>query len=390
MLQCILIRSNIEIFCNTTKNLQRLINTLFRDKNIIIICKFFGSWRNNTSEIFFKQLETIRSFCTQYRFGQCCFVFIGIRKSVAIPHLIRKKYSTRCQSNFDGKEYSLSYPLIKSANGEYLIPFESRVLPDRLGVEWDWDNETKVLPLKSRDHEVIFKVTGKDTWATSGLITEKATKSYNKLSDGSKFLVDGVEKDLGYECYTFDGMPVLPLKKLCDIFGYKYDDSTGIVTVETCHKFYYDAINSQVPGEWEFNFTGSTEGWISPMMSLETMDGYMHCVSITNNSDPVMRVSSTLDLSQYTKIEVRIRVNVDKEGFKECSPYFYFITDKDRAWGENKKIKTTDVVKNHGDWTVVTYDLTAVETWKDKLVTLRLDPFDAVGSCDIDYIRLIK
>ena len=292
--------------------------------------------------------------------------------------------------SIDGNTYNLSYPLIKTESGEYLLPFNSNYIPDRLGVEWDWDNDSKILTLKSKDHEVIFKVTGSDPWAKTGLITEKATKEHDKLKDGTKFLVDGVEMDLGYECYTFDGMPVIPLKKLCEIFGYKYDDSTGIVTVDTCHKFYYDIINNQVPGEWEFNFTGSTEGWVSPMMSLETMDGYMHCVSITNNTDPVMRVSESLDLSKYTKIEVRIRVDIDKEGLTEFSPYFYFITNKDRAWGENKKIKTTDKVTNHGDWAVLTYDLTAVENWKDTLVTLRFDPFDALGSCDIDYIRLIE
>ena len=292
--------------------------------------------------------------------------------------------------NIDGKSYKMSYPFIKTENEEYLIPFETKLLPDRLGVSWNWDNASKVLTLKSKDHEVIFKVTGSDACAKSGLINEKATKEYSKLSDGTMYLVDGVKKELGYECYTFDGMPVLPIKKLCDALGYKYDDSTGVVTVETCHKFYYDIVNSQAPGEWEFNLSGITEGWKSVFMALETKDGYLHCVSITNSTDPTIRLEKSLDLSQYTKIEMRIKVDVEKESVTSVSPYFYFITDKDRTWGEDKKIRTTETVKNHGDWAVLTYDLTAVETWKDNLVSLRLDPFDAIGSCDIDYIRLVK
>lgn len=243
-----------------------------------------------------------------------------------------------------------------------------RCIDTRLGAFSTWDKEKKVLTLEFKEHTVVYTV-GSD-----------------------KYLFDGEEKELGFTMEDFDGLPIIPIEKLCEELGYSFTvNEKNEVVIETHALDYFEELEKKrTPGSWEFNTPGYLESWGSNHMSLDVEESFLKAESKSMFGDPVITLNTniSLDAKDYNKFEIRVRYNYDGGG--DGSLQLYFVTDKDNKWDEEKCIRIPLKSTNSGDeFEVYEFNLNEKASWKDTIVNLRFDPFDSYGKMDIDYIRFV-
>lgn len=269
--------------------------------------------------------------------------------------------------NVDGTDFDMIYPSAVSEAGDYLVAFDTVKAPELLSCFAVWDKAKEALTIRAGDHTVVFTV------------------------GASTYTVDSTEKALGFTLHTFDGLPMLPLQKLCDALGFVFREEEEEVFVETAKKEYYAIVNARTDGAWEFALDGDVEGWVSSFMSLSAENGYLHTVSLTESTDPTLLSKTGLKLTaeKYDRLEIKVRYRYNGE--KPTRIAMFFLTDKDTTWNEEKCIRTLHTsTDSKGEWVTYTFELAEFPAWKDTITRLRFDPFDAVGEMDIDYIRFIE
>ena len=288
----------------------------------------------------------------------------------------------------NGNKVEMKLPPAKAANGDYLIAFDPSIgLEFLFNSFYTWDDAKKTLTVETCGHTVVYTV-GSD-----------------------KYLADGKQKSLGYTMYTFDELPMIPLKKFCEDVGYTFtmtEDGPSVETTETVVKAdFYEAKNNRVAYSWEFNVNGDNESWASSHMSLLTADGFMACTSISASTDPILTNAAfqPFEAAKYTKLQFRVRYEytptmaevLDEDGNptgeqKERTEALtlYFATTSDPNLSEGKTIKLMlNGNSSNGEWEE--YECTIEnEAWKDKITKIRFDPFNAVGKIDIDYFRIVE
>ena len=269
----------------------------------------------------------------------------------------------------DGNEYKMNIKPEVSENGDYLVAFEPVIAMDyALNCFYTWDASAKKLILEFADHTVIFTV-GSD-----------------------KYLLDGKEKPLGYTMYLIDGLPVIPLNKLCEDIGYECTvNENSEASVVTSLKEYYDKKASRIPGIWEFNTPGDVEGWSSNHMSLITVDGTMTMATTGEMNDPVMSYAGDINLTaeQFDKFEIKCRYKYNSDVPQTLT--IYFTTDTVPSYKEFTTIKAKlESNDTYDEWKTYTVDLTKIPDWKGTIKRLRFDPFNATGTMEIDYMKFIE
>ncbi len=231
-----------------------------------------------------------------------------------------------------------------------------------------WNKSTKTLTLYFVDHTVVYQV-GSDVC-----------------------VVDGEQIKLSCKLADLGGLPLIPIKQLCDIVGYKCELKDMVLTIATDKYEYYHKKEENTPGCWEFNSEFNTEGWQSYNMFLQVEDGYMSCVTTTESYDPIIYYNKDIELnsSEYTRLECRVRYDYDFGG-SLAQMVMYFATDKDGGMDERKTLKMTfNGTSSNGEWETYSLDLTQLEQWSDTIVSVRFDPLMSPGTIDIDYLRFVK
>ncbi len=281
---------------------------------------------------------------------------------------LKKPSDTTKYIYMNGIKRQLSIRL-ENAGDQSLFAFDAQGTQFLWDVYHEWDRATKTLALYTREHSVVFTV-GEST-----------------------YVVDGKTMELGFELYDKDGLPMLPLQKLCEALEYTLTvDEEGYFCMENSQSDYYAKILARKPGEWDFDVMSDTEGWTSSNMTIEATG---ECLTLTSidpkNNDPVIRNTGLrLTADMYSGIEFKVRY----KQYNKTTPTtfaFYFITDTDTAWGENKRVRAS--LKNadsNGEWEVYQIYFDETPTWKDTVIQLRFDPMADGGTMDVDYIRLIE
>ena len=95
------------------------------------------------------------------------------------------------------------------------------------------------------------------------------------------------------------------------------------------------------------------------------------------------------DAARFDGIEMKVRFKYKAD--KEDSLRVYFTTLEDSSWSESKAYRiplgSTDT---NGEWVTLKYKFTDNEKWRGTVTRLRVDPFDAYGEMEFDYIRLTE
>ncbi|MBQ8400938.1 MAG: hypothetical protein IJX14_03320, partial [Clostridia bacterium] len=160
--------------------------------------------------------------------------------------------------------------------------------------------------------------------------------------------------------------------------------------IRTAQYDYFTSIDDRIPGQWEFDTDGDTEGWYSTDMSLQTIGSTMTASSINDNRDPIIRLGKEADLTaeDYGSVEIRCRWSHDGDWADQIS--IYFTTDTVSSMSENLSIKMPLTDTDSGEeWVTIKVDLTGHEYWKGIIKELRFDAFNAVGTMEIDYLRFL-
>ncbi|MBQ8578817.1 MAG: glycoside hydrolase family 99-like domain-containing protein [Clostridia bacterium] len=274
------------------------------------------------------------------------------------------------------QEVSMQLPVTRSEDtlsgtkdGLYLIAFDPKIALDyRLNAFHTWDKASQSLTLDIAGHTVVYTV-GADT-----------------------YLLDGAEKPLGYTLYTEDGLPMIPITTLCGDVGYPYtEDENGILHIETSQYEYFTGITDREAGKWEFNTNGDAEGWSSSHMSLSVIGGTMTAMSSSDYTDPTIPFGTDVDLesADYVAMEIRCRYAYNSDYAQALC--MYFTTSFDGTMSESMTIKAQLSSTDSGDeWETYRIDLTDNPGWQGTIKKLRFDPFNAVGTMEIDYIRFLR
>ena len=272
----------------------------------------------------------------------------------------------------DGITSDMRFYSETSTDGQYLMAFDPKIVLDyKLDAFHTWDKDAGVLTLDINGHEVVYTV------------------------GSSNYTLDGAQKALGYTLYLEDGLPMIPIQKLCSDVGYTCTateaDGVNITTAQSGLVSNMPVSTGVTTGAWEFNTDGYTEGWGSEyLMRVGVADGALVTESVTMSGDPVIRLGDTLDwdASDYTTLKIRAKFNHSGDtGNNNYMQLFFATTGTEMSQANSYRIPlgTNDT---DGEWVTFTVDLTDNSNWTGTITELRLDPFNASsGEMDIDYIR---
>jgi len=250
-------------------------------------------------------------------------------------------------------------------NSHYMIP----MLPETgifyyFNSYYEWDKANKVLYMTANHHNITF---------TMG---------------NANATVDGVSTPLGCTPYLLDGIPMVPIDALVNAFDYDITYGTGLVTVTTPWKPYYDILNNVNNNQWEFNLNGFTEGWTFGNATSDfTVAGAIGGTASNNSGkyDPMV-YSPNVNITQgsYSKIVVGMKYTL-YNATSGTARIFYQTSDS-QVWNSTQSIIGTPTIStaSNSNYVEYTFNLSAVT---GTITSFRFDPFDASGTFYIDYIR---
>jgi hypothetical protein len=286
------------------------------------------------------------------------------------------KYSDKIPSrvvNINSTKNLLTFlPFYSQKDNDLYIPFEPVTGIDyQLDLFHLWYKEEGILKLYANDHEIIYTV-GKDTYT-----------------------FDGKEKKLDMELPEIDGIPYIPLNRLCEELGYTYMiNDLKQVSIATGDNEYFvekEAVMKNRVGKWEFDYAGDSEGWSSGAMSLVVSGDTMTCTSLGTSTDPIImsKGNINLDTSKYSRLEIKVKYKYTYE--KPLSAQMFFITDKSGNWSEDKSFRFyLESTESGDDWEIYSVNLSDNKNWTGTVKQFRFDPFNAVGTMVVEYIRFLE
>lgn len=264
-------------------------------------------------------------------------------------------------------------------DGEMLIPF----FPDsgigyRLGCAYTWDKVNKKLTLAKNGREIVF------------------TMGSNRI------LVDGQPVTKDYTVYLEDGIPMVPIHFIIDTFGYKTESTTEngvtIFNVITVSDEIYEALESRVPNQWEFNITGDNEGWQLASASATVADGvfYGNDMNLKTGwngrydpalSSPKLSINSTT----YSTLKISMKHEIQEEKTDENKGEFQLVVYFASSAGglaESRTYRAELEQSSNGEFVEYTFSLPSNADWTGVISQIRVDPFNNVpGEFWIDYVR---
>ncbi len=172
---------------------------------------------------------------------------------------LAKSQESSMEMTVNDLTFEMNLPYQKAENGDILAAFDPSLGMDlRLNTYAVWDKATETLTLNFTKHTLVFTV-GSDSYT-----------------------LDGEIKPLGYKIPTFDGLPMLPLGRICADVGYTYSvGDNGAVCIDTDQKDYFTKLLDRKEGDYEFNLDGDTEGWTSGSMNMLVSDGHLALTTIS-------------------------------------------------------------------------------------------------------------
>ena len=311
-----------------------------------------GDWRGTLTTLRFDPFDNLAD--TDFALKSVTFCGVVERDTSKDPALVVNGIAIESGVPYEEKD------------GKVLFPFDPQTAVHYiLHTYMTWDKANGVLKIEGNRHTVTYTV-GKNT-----------------------VNVDGADKALGYTMYLSDGLPMIDFADLCKALGYTVTVDGKHIDVKTPQFELYDALQNTTPGVWNFD-TYTSENWTSGNMNLSVDEGLLH-VETTDDSvkDPIMmNTDIELTAAKYKALKFRVRYEYDNDTHRKEKICMYFITNTDPNWAENKNLRSVELpaLSSDGKWEEYTINLADYPTWRDKITSIRFDPFNGHGWMDIDYI----
>ncbi len=212
--------------------------------------------------------------------------------------------------------------------------------------------------------------------------------------------VDGKDVKLGMAIERVDGLVLVPVKLICDTFGYEYTVDGDLMKVKVRDIDFDDILAARVPFSYEFEIPGDTEGWVPSAAKGNVVNG---CFTLT--ADPVSHgvtgydaqisnKSINMTAKYYNEIQLRIRptfLDESQMNTAQGNISIYFTTDKDTTADEKKtfKIKWADMTLDAQGFYTVAVKTASNANWESTITSLRFDPSNLGGMFEIDYLRFV-
>ena len=144
------------------------------------------------------------------------------------------------------------------------------------------------------------------------------------------------------------------------------------------------ADQSRVLAQWAFDREGDLLHWTpnGQLVDVKAAGGVLHCRAV--GSDPILELSSLLDLPASPWQVVEIRLRADRDGIAEL---FWSNTNQGRYGGFGQDKTTRFQVVGDGQWH--TYRLFPFWQAERKIVRLRFDVYDG-ATFDLDDLRIVE
>ena len=248
----------------------------------------------------------------------------------------------------DGKMY---YPFDPSLAEGYLI-----------NAHFEWDYASQTLSIYGADGAYIIYTVGSDT-----------------------ALTDKGEQTLPCELFLSDGLPMLPMESLCEALGFEYSYEGYDFHLRTPDYEQHRYIFNHPENEWSFSY-GTDFGWNGNALS--SIENNTLFIQATDNDPRIMKSNLSLSAYRYSGIEVCLAYKTLRAS---DSVQFFFITNNDTTWNEEKSVRVRySTMDTAGEFVTIRLDFSNNVYWKDTITALRFDPFSAAGStCFVKYIKLI-
>ena len=123
-------------------------------------------------------------------------------------------------------------------------------------------------------------------------------------------------------------------------------------------------------------------------MNCIVLDGKLNMESTNTDPSLMSKENRGIDASLYRQIQISAKYSYTSSANQYIG--FYFITEDDKTWNQAKYVSADLSQSTTGDaYLTFNIDLTSNSNWKGKIYQLRFDPFNAVGTVSLDYIRFI-
>lgn len=206
--------------------------------------------------------------------------------------------------------------------------------------------------------------------------------------------VNGKDHSLARKFYLYDGIPVLPVKFMLDLSGIKYTESASELKINIRDKDYSQVISDRRDHCYDFNIPGDSENWSISKASGYVSDGKLYMAAEEQMSgskfDPILSIKkmkpAIMNAKLYSVIKVRMKYTLN--GKTDDTAVVYFTTDNLSSYAEkgSARVKLSEAPVDSEGYSILTFNMAENENWTGTVTSLRFDPFNSDGSCEIDCI----
>ncbi len=218
------------------------------------------------------------------------------------------------------------------------------------------------------------------------------------FTEGSKnVLVNGKNESLAKPFYTFDHVPVVPMKFLLDKAEIQYtQNGSGLLDIKVRNVNYNDIVSERKENEFGFDVPGDFEGWTPRNAGTSFVDGKLVMVPTpisgqTKYDAFLLMTLADTSTKDYDGIEVRLKADLS-ENQTDNTLVVYFATSDETALSESKTVraKLESGIPDGDGYYIYHFDLASHGKWMGAWTQVRLDITSSTGTFYVDYIKLVE
>ena len=219
-----------------------------------------------------------------------------------------------------------------------------------------------------------------------------------------KVLVNGAEKTLKKAFYTYDGIPVLPMKYILDAAKIEYTlDKDLTIKMRELNMEEVLEWRRKNPWNFEFEIPNDTENFAGNGGSIMVSNGHLvltageSTIAATGHDSGIIYNNSSLTASKYEKVVIRYKYEFlpdskPQDNFDTHSNLqMYFNPSTNPGLSESKSFRTRidETPTDDEGWHIAEFKLSENEHWDGVITQIRFDPTNHNGIYTFDYIRFV-
>ncbi len=279
----------------------------------------------------------------------------------------------------DGKELQIPYYYKEYTDGEYYVACEpSTGIFSANNFYHQWSRFTQELYLLSpTDVSFLFTV-GSD-----------------------KCIIDGQEVTLDKPFYTFDALPVIPLKFVLDRAGITYEETEqGINAIQRDYD-YAEIVGARVDYRYDFNLVDDFEGWRLGGATGFVGNGHLTMLptpatsTSTGYDQQIVKENMLFEAEKFNVITVSMKYQYYDNKVTPgptAKATIYFNTTVDSKFNEAKGVNVivSQAPVDENGYSILTFNMDSNENWAGIISSIRFDPTNYNGRFDINYVEFSK